>query len=258
MSIRFEDIVYGPVMSRRLGNSFGINLLPRHGKLCTFDCIYCECGWNKDGRSDSSLPEVEEVAEALESGLRRCFENGTPVDTITFSGNGEPTLHPRFAEIIDRTLALRDKYFPKARVAVLSNATRLSVSGIKEALARVDDPILKLDAASDDFARLVDRPRQPEYSVAAIEAQLMWFNGNFVLQTMFLKGRNGDVMIDSTDPENADAWRRMVLRLRPRKVMMYSLDRIPPLETLEKVSAEEMKTIAQPLADAGIDIMIKA
>ena len=257
MALQFDHIVFGPIHSRRLGSSLGVNLLPKHGKICTFDCIYCECGWNADGRDDTRLPSLDEVYEALESGIRECHDSGVPVDTITFSGNGEPTLHPDFPAIIDRTLELRAKYFPKAAVSVLTNATQIGRPGVREALAKVDNPILKLDGASDAFARLIDQPQDSHYSVRRIEREMAWFKGDFILQTMFLRGERDGRRFDCTDRRHSDAWVRMVLRLRPREVMMYTLDRVPPLNTLQKVSVEEMQEIARPLVDAGILVQIK-
>ena len=257
MSLQFDRIVFGPIHSRRLGSSLGVNLLPKHGKICTFDCIYCECGWNADGRGDTSLPSLDEVYDALESGIRECHDSGVPVDTITFSGNGEPTLHPDFPAIIDRTVELRAKYFPKAVISVLTNATQIVRLGVREALSKADNPILKLDGATDAFARLIDQPQDPHYSVRHIEREMAWFKGDFILQTMFLRGEKDGRKFDSTDRRHSDAWVRMALRLRPREVMMYTLDRVPPLKTLQKVSVEEMQEIARPLVDAGILVQIK-
>ena len=257
MSLQFDRIVFGPIHSRRLGSSLGVNLLPKHGKICTFDCIYCECGWNADGRGDTSLPSLDEVYDALESGIRECHDSGVPVDTITFSGNGEPTLHPDFPAIIDRTVELRAKYFPKAVISVLTNATQIVRLGVREALSKADNPILKLDGATDAFARLIDQPQDPHYSVRRIEREMAWFKGDFILQTMFLRGEKDGRKFDSTDRRHSDAWVRMALRLRPREVMMYTLDRVPPLKTLQKVSVEEMQEIARPLVDAGILVQIK-
>ena len=257
MSLQFDRIVFGPIHSRRLGSSLGVNLLPKHGKICTFDCIYCECGWNADGRGDTSLPSLDEVYDALESGIRECHDSGVPVDTITFSGNGEPTLHPDFPAIIDRTVELRAKYFPKAVISVLTNATQIGRPGVREALSKADNPILKLDGATDAFARLIDQPQDPHYSVRRIEREMAWFKGDFILQTMFLRGEKDGRKFDSADRRHSDAWVRMALRLRPREVMMYTLDRVPPLKTLQKVSVEEMQEIARPLVDAGILVQIK-
>ena len=121
--LHFDDIVFGPIFSRRLGSSLGVNILPSKGKLCNFDCIYCECGWNADGRGDSSFPAFEAVKAALEAKIAELSREGVKVDSITFSGNGEPTLHPEFPAIADVVIELRDKFFPQAKVSVLSNAT---------------------------------------------------------------------------------------------------------------------------------------
>lgn len=256
MSLHFEDIVYGPIKSRRLGNSLGVNLLPRHGKICSFDCVYCECGWNKDWRGDTKLPSKEAFRAALQWKLMECKDQGISVDTITFSGNGEPTIHPDFPEIIDITLELRAALFPSAKVSVLSNATQLHRDGIKEALAKVDNPILKIDSAIDAYAKMIDRP-QGEYSVAKVLEQLEWFKGDFILQTMFLKGVIDGQQVDYTSDEISAPWVEMVLKLRPRQVMIYTLDRVPPLQSLEKVPVGRMEQIAAPLIEAGIDVVIK-
>lgn len=257
MALQFDSIVFGPIRSRRLGSSLGVNLLPAHGKVCSFDCVYCECGWNADGRGDTRIPPLDEVLTALDEGISKCAAAGIPVDTITFSGNGEPTLHPDFAEIVDRTLSLRDLYFPRAKVSVLSNATQLHRPEVVAALKKVDNQILKIDSAVDEYAFLIDRPQDPRYSVARIAEQLAVFQGDFILQTMFLKGIVDGKPVDCTDPLMASAWQTLVLRLRPRCVMMYTLDRRTPLDTLEKVTVEEMEEIAAPLRDQGIEIQIK-
>lgn len=256
MSLSFNSIVFGPIHSRRLGTSLGVNLLPSHGKLCSFDCIYCECGWNKDGRADTVLPSKDDVFKALEEGIRNCYDSGIKIDTITFSGNGEPTLHPDFPEIIERTLALRDKYYPESKVSVLSNATFLSRAGVKEALAKVDNPILKLDSSSDEFARIIDRPQSPDYSISSVIDNLKWFKGDFVLQTMFLRGVVDGREIDCSDPELVSGWLRMVAELKPRQVMIYTLDRIPPLATLSKISKDELEEIAAPVRELGIEVIV--
>jgi len=256
MALSFNSIVFGPIRSRRLGVSLGVNLLPMNGKLCSFDCVYCECGWNSDGMADHRLPTREEVFEALESGLQRCLDAKIDINTITFSGNGEPTLHPDFPEIIDRIIVLRDKLFPKATISVLSNATYLDKKGVKEALAKIENPILKIDSSDDEIARLIDRPQSPSYSVEKIKEALKWFKGNFVLQTMFLKGEIEGRYVDCTDPELVSGWLRMVAELKPRQVMIYNLDRVPPLSTIEKVSREELEEIAAPVRDMGIDIIV--
>jgi wyosine [tRNA(Phe)-imidazoG37] synthetase (radical SAM superfamily) len=245
-----EETVFGPIFSRRLGSSLGINLLPRNGKVCNFDCIYCECGWNKDGLGDRSLPTAADVCEALDAKLRECAAAGTPIDSITFSGDGEPTLNPEFPEIVDLTLELRDRYFPAARVSVLSNATMAYKDRVFRALAKVDNPILKLDAPTDGEVALINRP-VGHYSVSAVVESLERFQGQFVLQTMFLKApefRSGDWVA---------GWMDLVRRVRPREIMVYTIDRETPMKGLQKYTVEEMRALVQPLIDEGYNIQIK-
>lgn len=247
-----EEIVFGPIRSRRLGSSLGINLLPEKGKLCNFDCIYCECGWNKDGRDDKRVPDALELRGALESKLKTCREQGIPIDSITFSGDGEPTLNPDFPEIIDITLELRDKYYPAAKVSVLSNATMVHKDEVFEALTKVDNPILKIDAPTTELARLVNRP-YPGYKVEAVVEALKRFDGDFVLQTMFLKSR----YFDSSDPVLLNAWMDIVRLLRPREVMVYTIDRETPEQDLVKFTAEQMGELVKPLVDEGFTVQIR-
>ena len=247
-----EETVFGPIHSRRLGSSLGINLLPRHGKLCTFDCIYCECGWNADGRDDQVLPTAAEVRSALEDKLAACLLDGIPIDSITFSGDGEPTLNPEFPRIIDDTLRLRDAYYPGAKVSVLSNASRVHVPEIAAALARVDNPILKIDAPTDGLVARIDRPA-PGYRLERVLEALRGFEGDFVLQTMFLRSPD----FDSSRPEVLEGWMDIVRDLRPRKVMVYTIDRPTPAQGLEKFTAAQMRALVQPLIDEGFDIDIK-
>ena len=245
-----EDVVFGPIFSRRLGSSLGINLLPEKGKLCNFDCIYCECGWNADGRCDKKIPKAEDVRKALTQKLEECKKAGTPIDSITFSGDGEPTLNPDFPEIIDLTLELRDKYYPEAKVSVLTNATRAGRERVFQALRKVDNPILKLDAPTDEAAALINRP-VGEYHVEDIVRDLERFEGDFVLQTMFLKGdgfATGDWV---------DGWMDIVRRLKPWEVMVYTIDRETPMKGLQKYTVEEMRALVQPLLDEGFVIQIK-
>ena len=245
-----EDTVFGPIFSRRLGNSLGINLLPRNGKVCNFDCIYCECGWNKDGLQDRTLPSAGDVEEALEAKLRECKAAGTPIDSITFSGDGEPTLNPEFPEIIDITLRLRDKYYPDAKTSVLTNATRCGKPGIFEALRKVDNPILKLDAPTDAQVELINRP-VGEYHVSQVVEAMARFQGDFVLQTMFLRG-NGWASEDWVA-----GWMDIVRKLKPREIQVYTIDRETPMKVLRKYTAAEMEEIVRPLINEGYKIQIK-
>lgn len=248
----FGSIVYGPIRSRRLGVSLGINLMPTTAKLCTFDCVYCECGWNQPV-SHPSLPTRADVRAALESQLSAAIE---PIDVITFSGNGEPTLHPDFLGIIQDTCALRDQYCPKAKVSVLSNSTQLGRTDVIEALRLCDNRILKLDSAIDASMRLIDKPINAQLTVKQIAQWLSIFDGDFTLQTCFLRGEYQGQTIDNTTPEELTAWYEMVDYLHPKQVMIYVIDRVTPLETLEKIPAETMEKIAIPLREKGIDVIV--
>ena len=248
----FGSIVYGPIRSRRLGVSLGVNLMPITAKLCTFDCVYCECGWNKPVLHPN-LPTRADVCAALESQLSAAIE---PIDVITFSGNGEPTLHPDFLGIIQDTCALRDQYCPKAKVSVLSNSTQLGRTDVIEALRLCDNRILKLDSAIDATMRLIDKPVNAQLTVKQIAQWLSIFDGDFTLQTCFLRGEYKGQIIDNTTPEELAAWYKMVDYLHPKQVMIYVIDRVTPLETLEKIPAETMEKIAIPLREKGIDVIV--
>lgn len=246
-----EDTVFGPIFSRRLGSSLGINLLPREGKICSFDCIYCECGWNRDGLADKRIPSADEVRSALEAKLCGLAEQHTKIDSITFSGDGEPTLNPEFPRIIDDTLGLRDRYYPGTRVSVLSNATRVHIPEIFRALRKVDNPIMKIDAPTDELVQKINRPA-PGYSLQRVVEALRGFEGDFVLQTMFLSCP----YFDSSSPEVLDGWKRIVRKLRPRGIMVYTIDRPTPEQGLEKFSGERMRELVADLIEEGFDISI--
>lgn len=250
----FDSIVYGPIHSRRLGVSLGMNLMPTTAKLCTFDCVYCECGWNQPV-SHPILPTREQVRIALDSKLSTL---DIPLDVITFSGNGEPTLHPDFLGIIEDTCALRNQYYPDAKISVLSNSTQLGRPEVIEALRLSDNRILKLDSAIDATMRLIDQPVNPKLTVEQIEQWLSLFNGDFTLQTCFLRGEYHGQIIDNTTPEELSAWYAAVERLHPKQVMIYVIDRATPLQTLSKIPAHEMEAIAAPLRQKGIDVIVCA
>lgn len=243
-TILFHEIVFGPIHSRRLGSSLGMNLLPYDGKLCSFDCIYCECGYNKDFRTKTKLPDRENVKAALEDKLIQLQKENTNIDVITFAGNGEPTLHPQFAEIIDDTIELRDKYIPSAKISVLSNAMHASKQKVFDALEKVDNNILKLDSAIPDTVRLIDRPNSPKYSIEKQIELFKRFEGNFIMQTMFVKGSHDGKVVDNTTEEEVSAWIEAVRASKPKEVMIYTIDRETPEKNLEKVSLEELKKIA--------------
>ena len=250
----FDSIVYGPIRSRRLGVSLGVNLMPTTAKLCTFDCVYCECGWNQPV-SHPQLPTREQVRAALEYQLSTL---DVQPDVITFSGNGEPTLHPDFLGIIQDTCALRDQYCPNAKVSVLSNSTQLGRKDVVEALLLCDNRILKLDSAIDTTMLLIDKPVNQHLTVAQIVQWLSLFEGNFTLQTCFLRGEYEGRVIDNTTPEELSAWYQIVDILHPKQVMIYVIDRATPLQTLSKVPADEMEAIAAPLREKGIDVIVSA
>lgn len=250
----FDSIVYGPIRSRRLGVSLGVNLMPTTAKLCTFDCVYCECGWNQPV-SHPQLPTREQVRDALESQL---LTLDVQPDVITFSGNGEPTLHPDFLGIIQDTCALRDQYCPNAKVSVLSNSTQLGRKDVVEALLLCDNRILKLDSAIDTTMQLIDKPVNQHLTVAQIVQWLSLFEGSFTLQTCFLRGEYEGRVIDNTTPEELSAWYQIVDILHPKQVMIYVIDRATPLQTLSKVPADEMEAIAAPLREKGIDVIVSA
>ena len=248
--LHFDDIVFGPIRSRRLGSSLGVNILPSTGKLCNFDCVYCECGWNRDGVSDRKFPTLAEVEEALESKISTLAADGVPVDSITFSGNGEPTVNPDFPEIIDVVLRLRDRFYPSAKVSVLSNATMLDRNEVFEALRKVDNPILKIDAPNDALVTMINKP-QGSYSLENVVARMAEFKGDFVLQTMFLRSPDFDL------GQTVEDWRNIVRRLKPRETMVYTIDRETPDKTLQKYTVEQMTEFVKPLQDEGYVIQIR-
>lgn len=252
MTALFNDIIFGPVRSRRLGLSLGVNLLPVDAKRCTFDCIYCECGWNADHPGAARLNSREDVRRLLDAQLRRMRDAGTPPDVITFAGNGEPTMHPQFEAIIGDVISLRDALASSARVSVLTNATQLHRPDVVRALQRVDQPILKLDSAVDATARRMNRPQNPEWSVRRTVEAMQQFGGGFILQTMFLRGACDGLPIDNTTEAEVTAWLETVAAMRPRQVMVYSLDRDTPCPTLVRIPREELAGIAARVEALGI------
>ena len=253
----FKEIAYGPIHSRRLGTSLGMEIMPLDHKLCTFDCVYCECGWNQPV-SHPTLPTRDEIRTALDAKLQVLTAEGTTPDVITFSGNGEPTLHPDFLPIIKDTCALRDRYCPQAKVSVLSNSTQLGRADVVEALRMCDNRILKLDAATDTMMRLIDQPVNKALDVQTIIGWLKQFNSDFTLQTCFLRGTHNGVILDNTTDKELRAWYDAVKELRPKQVMIYVIDRKTPEEHLEKISRDEMERIATPLREKGFDVIVSA
>lgn len=253
----FKSIIYGPIHSRRLGTSLGVELMPLEHKLCTFNCVYCECGWNEKV-DHPVLPTRQEVKAALEDKLASLRASNTAIDVITFSGNGEPTLHPDFLDIIRDTCALRDQFFPSAKVSVLSNSTQLNRKDVVEALLLCDNRILKLDAATDTMLQHIDMPVNEQLKVATLIQWLGQFNGDFILQTCFLRGEHNGRILDNTRAEELRAWYEAVDVLQPKQIMIYVIDRKTPEEQLEKISREEMDRIAAPLIAKGFDVIVCA
>lgn len=254
-TIIYPSPIFGPVHSRRLGVSLGINLMPGDGKVCTFDCVYCECGFNADFRPHRPRPTREEVRMALEARLQDMQKNGPAPDVLTFAGNGEPTAHPHFAEIIDDTLALRDAYFPQAKVSVLSNSTLIHKEEVFNALNRVDNNILKLDTVNGDYIRRVDRPTGA-YDVNKVVENLKAFRGNLIIQTMFMKGTHEGLSVDNTTDEYVLPWLKTVKKIAPRQVMIYTIDRETPDQHLQKATHEELDAIGEKLRAAGLEVSV--
>ena len=252
MTALYDNIIFGPVRSRRLGISLGVNLLPVESKLCSFDCIYCECGWNADHPGRRRFNAREDVREMLAATLDKMAAEGALPDVITFAGNGEPTMHPDFEAIIEDTLALRDQKAPLAKVSVLSNATQIHREDVRRALRRVDNNILKLDSAFDSTVQLINKPCG-NYAVERQIELMKLFDGEFILQTMFLRGEYNGQLVDNTTEEEVTAWLEIVQELRPSRVMVYSLDRDTPCKTLVKVEREELQQIAKRVEALGIE-----
>lgn len=253
-TIIYPSPIFGPVHSRRLGVSLGINLQPADGKVCTFDCIYCECGFNADHIPAMRRPTREEVAEALEKRLIQMKEEGESPDVLTFAGNGEPTGHPQFEEIIEDTVHLRNSYFPKARISVLSNSTFIHREQVRRALMKVDNNILKLDTVDPEYIAMTDRPTSKNYDVRKIIEGMKLFNGHVIIQTMFMKGTddNGN-NVDNTGDKYVEPWLKAVKEIEPMEVMIYTIDRETPEHGLQKAGQEEMEAIRRRVEKLGIE-----
>ncbi len=252
----FEKIIFGPVQSRRLGVSLGINLLPNDSKLCNFNCIYCECGWTEvKNRSGKTFHSRNEVKANLNDSLIHLKEQKISLDTITFAGNGEPTMHPEFAKIIDDTIEARNKYFPNTKIAVLTNATMLNRKHVVDALRKVDLKILKLDAGTEELFQKINQPPSRR-SLSWIVDHLQHFDKNLIVQSMFLKGSHKGVFIDNTTDENVNAWLKLLEIIKPQQVMLYSIDRATAEKGLEKIPEEKLFEIAAKVNRLGIATIV--
>lgn len=254
-TIIYSSPIFGPVQSRRLGVSLGINLLPADGKVCSFDCIYCECGYNADHRPHLALPTREQVREALEAKLLDMQERGPRPDVLTFAGNGEPTVHPQFADIATDVAALRDKYFPEAKLSILSNATRINRQEVRQALLLFDNPILKLDTVSPRYIDLVDQPNG-SYDVEELVGWLCQMHDRIIIQSMFMKGEHNGQDVNNCTEDYVAPWLEALQRIRPRQVMIYTIDRETPSPLLQKASREELDAIGERVRGLGIECSV--
>ncbi len=254
-TVLFHEIIFGPIHSRRLGVSLGVNLLPLNGKLCSYDCIYCECGYNADNREDKKIYSRQQVQAALQAKLSQMSQNGSHLDVITFAGNGEPTLHPEFEGIIDDTIALRNKFYPSARITVLNNSTRIENDSVFRALCKVDNNCIKLDSMKAETMRILNAPAghcDPERVVRGIER----FEGKCIVQTMFTRGVHNGISVDNTVEEEVQLWLDALCRIKPQLVMIYTIDRETPEKSLEKISVEELQKIARRVEALGFAVNV--
>ena len=255
-TVMFHSTIFGPIHSRRLGTSLGVNLTPNDGKICSFDCLYCEAGFNAQGPGTTGMATTENTLAQLEAKLTDMKSKGEGLDVITFSGNGEPTLHPDFERIIDGTIALRDRYFPNAKVSVLTNATRIGSDSVFRALEKVDNNILKLDSAVEATVQAMDRPN-PGYSLQATIDRMAQFGKKGIIQTMFARGEHEGVQVDNTTEAEVDALIEAYRRINPGQIMIYTIDRPTPAVNLHRIPKEEMEAIgARIQAATGIPVQV--
>jgi wyosine [tRNA(Phe)-imidazoG37] synthetase (radical SAM superfamily) len=252
----FHEVVFGPVRSRRLGLSLGINLLPLHSKFCSFNCIYCECGWTpKEQDQEPGLPSKEELARFLEQRLKELQAGDYLPDAITYAGNGEPTLHPDFPEIVDITRTLRDRYAPEALVSVLSNGSRTGDPKVFDALLKLDRNIQKLDSGSERIFHLMNNPVEP-VRLDELTENLRKFAGRVIIQSMFLRGRFKGEMVDNTTDDEVDQWIGRLVTIGPSSVMIYPIARETPVHNLEKIPYEELEAIAAKVRERGLKVEV--
>ncbi len=249
--ILFDELIFGPVHSRRLGISLGINLLPTDNKFCNFNCIYCECGWTENSGAKLVLPKRTEFREKLAEKLKALQHTPNEPDAITFAGNGEPTTHPEFAEIMEDTIEMRNLYAPKALVSVLSNASMLHKEKVRAALVKVDKNIQKLDAGTETMFQRINQPLG-NLTLDKIVENLLLIKENLIIQTMFLRGEYKGQTIDNTSSGELTEWLRLIKKISPASVMLYGIDRETPAKGLEKISTDELQTIASQVEALGI------
>jgi wyosine [tRNA(Phe)-imidazoG37] synthetase (radical SAM superfamily) len=250
----FNKIIFGPVCSRRFGVSLGINLIPTTQKICTFDCIYCECGWTNDTNT-LHFPPKEHVKTMLRQTLEQMKQQNETPDSITFSGNGEPTLHPDFFAIIDDTITLRNQYFPSSLITVLSNSTTLDKETVFEALKKVDNNTMKLDAGTEKTFRQIDRCFNKNMTLDHITDNLCRFQGDRLIQTLFLRGHYDGEYIDNTSETEVSEWLKRLERIHPRKALLYPIDRATPAKDLEYITRPELEKIAEKVRSLHIETL---
>ncbi|MCM1451023.1 MAG: radical SAM protein [Clostridium sp.] len=256
-TVLFHDTIFGPIHSRRLGVSLGINLSPNDGKTCSFDCLYCEAGYNAQGPGKSGIPSHKDVMRKLNDKLAEMWAEEKRLDVITFSGNGEPTLHPDFPDIVDDTIILRDHFYPETKVSVLTNATMIHKPEVAAALLKVDNNILKLDSAVDATMRMLDRPGSKDFTVEKVVENLRQFAGTGIIQTMFTRGSHDGAEFDNTTDAEVDALIEAYKKIKPREIMIYSIDRQTPEHSLQKIPREELQSIADRIFSAtGIPMQV--
>ncbi len=246
-----SGIIYGPVRSRRLGLSLGINLLPTDYKVCSYNCLYCQYGWTprrslNPAHALKDLPQPAEVRVALEKALRSVVRKRAKLDAVTFSGNGESTLHPEFPEIVDLAAALRDRYLPQLKLAILSNSSTVPREEIRAALNRLDARMMKLDAGSEEIVHQLNGPAPPFYLKEIVDGlkQLK----DVILQSLFVQGR-----ICNADPDAIAQWIERVREIRPALVQIYSLDRVPADARIWKINLPTLEWIANQVRwQAGV------
>ena len=251
----YEDIVYGPIKSRRLGLSLGVNLSPVDGKCCTFDCVYCECGLNSERKPRTAIPSRKLIIEALEFRLKALLEEGLVPNRLTFAGNGEPTLHPEFADIVDDVIHLRNILIPETKISIFSNSTTLNRKGVYETLLRIDERIMKLDGGTEELITLIDSPNV-SFTVDGLVSDLSRFEGNLTIQTMLLRGVVDGKSVDNTTDEAIASWLELLKKINPKAVMIYTISRGTPIETLEKLMPHEMDHIAEIVRKEGFEVQV--
>ena len=253
----FENIIIGPIHSRRLGNSLGINLLPLKRKFCTYDCIYCECGWNEETIGNKvDLPSYDDVSEQLRRRISELKAEGVSVDSFTFAGNGEPTLHPDFPKVVDLVVEMRNEHYPNAVITLLTNATQLSRPEIYEALMKLDNPVLKLDAGTMSMRNNINKPTAEKYSFDELVNNLIRFGNRGIIQTLLLRGTNNGKTISNVSDEDFGEYIKLLKKIGPKYVMLYAIDRATPEKNLEKLTVDELEFYAQQIRNEGIDVKV--